>query len=86
MKGKNLTAGLAYGLALGVALGLVVGTVAGVILAPTSGAEIRRRLRFEREQALGVAQKRVRRTIKRLNLAPPVSEEGEKDEEEFQGA
>jgi gas vesicle protein len=83
MKKKDL----AVGLAVGMTCGLVIGVVAGVLLAPASGAETRRRLRFERDNAIEAARFRARRTTARLHLERP-EEEGEEEEEEgaFWGA
>jgi gas vesicle protein len=76
---------LAVGLAVGMACGLVVGAVAGVLLAPASGAETRRRLRFERDNAVEAARLRARRTTARLRRARPEEEE-EEEEGAFSGA
>jgi gas vesicle protein len=74
---------LAVGLAIGMTCGLVLGAVAGVLLAPASGAETRRRLRFEGDKAIDVAR-RVRR-MARLRRARPEAEV-EEEEGAFWGA
>jgi gas vesicle protein len=58
------------------ACGLVVGAVAGVLLAPASGAETRRRLRFEGDNAIDAAKLRARR-LARVRRARPEEEEEE---------
>lgn len=82
MKKKDL----AVGLAVGMACGLVVGAVAGVLLAPASGAETRRRLRFERDNAVEAARLRARRTMARLHLERLEEEGAEEEEGAFWGA
>ena len=80
MAQKDLTVGVVYGMAIG----LVVGAVAGVLFAPVKGAETRRRLRYERDQAVDAARFKARRTMARLRLAQP-GMEGEEEEGDFIG-
>lgn len=64
MKSRDFTAGMACGLAIGV----MAGTVAALLLAPASGSETRRRLRYERDNTLEAARHQARRTMARLHL------------------
>jgi len=79
MKQKELTVGLAVGMACG----LVLGAVAAVLLAPASGAETRRRMRYERDNAVEAARRQAQR-LARLRRARP--EEGGEEELEEEGA
>jgi gas vesicle protein len=78
---KDLTVGVACGLAVGMTLGLMVGAMAGMLFAPASGAEMRRRMRYERDFAAEAARSQVRRTMTRLHLAKMNIQEGEEGEE-----
>jgi gas vesicle protein len=73
----------AVGLAVGMACGLVLGAAAGMLLAPASGEQTRRRLRFERDNAVDAARRVCRRA--RLLRAGP-EEEREEEEGAFSGA
>ena len=86
MTQKDLAVGVACGLAVGMTFGLVVGAVAGVLFAPASGAEMRRRLRYERDHALEAARFQVRRTMARRHLARPEITEEEDESGAFSGA
>jgi len=86
MKQKDSTVGMASGLAVGMAFGLILGAVAGVLLAPASGAETRRRLRFERDNVVDAARQRAEQTMARLRRARPEEEGGEEEVEEEGGA
>jgi len=78
MKQKDL----AVGLAVGMTCGLVLGAVAAALLTPASGAEARRRLRFERDNAVEAARLQARRAMARLSRERP---EGEGEEEGREG-
>lgn len=77
MKHKDLVVGLACG--------LVVGAVAALLLAPASGIETRRKLRYERDHTVETARSKARRAMARLRRAQPVEEE-EEEEGAFSGA
>lgn len=81
MKSKDLAVGAACGLAVGI----VLGAGAALLLAPTSGSETRRRLRFERDHSLEIARSKARWAKGRLGLERPQTEYGE-DEGAFSGA
>jgi len=85
MKNKDLVVGVACGLVVGA----VAGAVAALLLAPASGAETRRRLLYERDNAVEKARSKARRAMTRLSPMRPeeaVEEEGlaefEEEEEE----
>lgn len=92
MKHKDLAVGMACGLVVGV----VAGAVAALLLAPASGSETRRKLRYERDHSIETARSKARRAMARLRRAHPeevkeeeVLEEFEEEEEEevaFSGA
>lgn len=86
MKQKDFAVGMACGVAVGMTLGLVVGAISGVLFAPASGAETRRRLQYERDQAVGAAQSQVRRTKARLHLVQPEATAQGEEEDAFSGA
>ncbi len=68
----------AKSLTVGVTVGLVLGTLAGILFAPASGAEVRRRLRYEWDYALATARSRVRRTTAyRQRVQPETADEEE---------
>lgn len=79
MKSKDFTAGLACGLAIGA----MAGAVAALLLAPASGSETRRRLRYEREKTLEAARNKTRSAMARLHLT---ESNQEKEDEEDMGA
>ena len=81
MKQKELVVGVACGLLVGV----VAGAVAALLLAPASGVEIRRRLRFERDHTVETARSKARRAMARLRRELPAEEE-EEEEGAFSGA
>jgi gas vesicle protein len=80
MKNKDLVVGVACGLVVGA----VAGAVAALLLAPASGSETRRKLRFERDNAVEKARGTACRAMARLHPTRP--EEGEEEEglEEFE--
>lgn len=92
MKHKDLVVGMACGLVVGA----MAGAVAALLLAPSSGAETRRKLRFERENAVDKARSKARRAMARLRPERPddeeevegleAFEEEEEDEVAFSGA
>jgi len=96
MKQKDSAVGMACGLAIGMTCGLVLGAVAGVLLAPATGAETRRRLRYEKDNAVEAARLQAQRTMARLRRegaeevvgGEDVREGGEEmaEEEEHEGA
>lgn len=81
MKQKELVVGVACGLLVGV----VAGAVAALLLAPASGFETRRKLRYERDQAVDAARVKARRAMARLRRTQP-EEEGDEEEGAFSGA
>jgi len=81
MKNKDLVVGVACGLAVGV----VAGAVAALLLAPASGMEIRRKLRYERDHTVETARSKARRAMVRLRRAR-LEEEDEEEEGAFSGA
>lgn len=76
MKHKDLVVGVACGLVVGV----VAGAVAALLLAPASGMETRRKLRYERDHTAETA----RRAMARLRREQP--DEEEEEEVAFSGA
>ena len=81
MKHKDLVVGVAYGLVVGV----VAGAVAALLLAPASGIETRRKLRYERDHTVETARSKTRRAMARLRRERPEEEE-EEEEGAFSGA
>jgi gas vesicle protein len=81
MKQKELVAGVACGLMVGV----VAGAVAALLLAPASGFETRRKLRYERDHAVDVARRKARRAMARLRRTAP-ADAGDEEEVAFSGA
>lgn len=78
---------LMVGAACGLAVGAVAGAVAALLLAPASGTETRRRLRYEREQAVEVARRNTRWAMTRLGRTQSApATETEEDEVAFSGA
>lgn len=78
---------LAVAATCGLAVGLVVGAVGALLLAPASGSETRRRLRYERDNTLGAARHKARLAMARLHLT--ASDKGQEDDEDmgaFSGA
>jgi gas vesicle protein len=76
-------------MAIGVACGLVIGVVATLLLAPASGSETRRKLRYERDHTVETARRKVRRAMARLRREQPVEEPVAAEAEEelaFSGA
>jgi gas vesicle protein len=72
-------------MAIGVACGLVIGVVATLLLAPASGSETRRKLRYERDHTVETARRKARRAMARLRREQPVEAEAE-EELAFSGA
>lgn len=74
-------------LMVGVACGLVIGAAAALLLAPSSGAETRRKLRYKRDFATDLARDTARRTVARLRQDRPEPEEdGNEEYGAFSGA
>lgn len=71
MKNKDLVVGVACGLVVGA----VAGAVAALLLAPASGTETRRKLRFERDNAVEATRSKARRAMARLRREWPEEEE-----------
>jgi gas vesicle protein len=71
MKHQDLVVGVACGLVVGV----VAGAVAALLLAPASGRETRRKLRYERDHTVETARSRARRAMARLRRERPEEEE-----------
>ena len=81
MKHQDLVVGVACGLVVGV----VAGAVAALLLAPASGIEARRKLRYERDHTIEAARSKARRAMARLRRGRP-EEEDEEEEGAFCGA
>jgi gas vesicle protein len=64
---------------------VVAGAVAALLLAPASGRETRRKLRYERDHTVETARSRARRAMARLRRERPEEEE-EEEEGAFSGA
>jgi gas vesicle protein len=76
---------LVFGMACGLAIGAVAGAVAALLLAPASGADIRRRLRYERDHTVEAAREKARRAMAQVRRTWP-EEEDEEEEGAFCGA
>ena len=77
---------LAVAASCGLAVGLVVGAAAALLLAPASGNETRRRLRYERDRSLEAARGKARWAMNRLHLERPELEKVEEEDGAFSGA
>jgi gas vesicle protein len=78
---------LAVAASCGLAVGLVLGAAAALLLAPASGSETRRRLRYERDRSLEAARGTARWAMNRLHLERPESEAVMEEEDgAFSGA
>lgn len=74
-------------LMVGVACGIMIGAVAALLLAPGSGTETRRKLRYKRDFATGAARNTARRTMARLRRElPGTIEENDEEYGAFSGA
>jgi gas vesicle protein len=80
MKNKDMVVGVACGLVVGA----VAGAVAALLLAPASGAETRRRLLYERDNAVEKARSKTRRAMTRLRPTRPEVGEAEEGLTEFE--
>jgi gas vesicle protein len=82
MKHKDLV----FGMACGLAIGAVAGAVAALLLAPASGTDIRRKLRFERDHTVETARSKARRAMAQFRRVRPEEEDEQEEEGAFSGA
>lgn len=74
-------------LMVGVACGLVIGVVAALLLAPASGTETCRKLRYKRDNAADAARDKARWAMARLRRElPEPAEESDEEYGAFSGA